>query len=223
MEKKQVLEQCYFCGNLTLMNVVGTHRYLYTDEDCDEFTGKSWVVFYEDTTWYMNSCPVCNNITLTKEYSNSEMIKGWGPGSCEKTVIYPIATFSAKDIPNIIKTAYESALKVRNIDNSICLIALRRTLESICKDKGAMGKTLYSMIKDLSDKSILPPILNGISDVLRELGNEAAHGSDIQHYKEDVDLMFEFTESIINYVYILPIKLSNIQAKLSQHKNKTTK
>lgn len=37
-------------------------------------------------------------------------------------------------------------------DTIICLMALRRTLEIICKDMGARGKTLEKKILDLTEK-----------------------------------------------------------------------
>ena len=218
MEKQQTVETCYFCGNTTLMNIVGVHKFKDKMLDYDDESGQSYIMLEEETTWRMNDCPVCKNVTLTKEYSNSDMEKAWGRGNSEKVVLFPTATFSFEGIPDGIKNAFEAALKVRNLDNSICLVALRRTLESICEDKGATGKNLYLKIKDLSDKSILPPILNDISDVLREFGNEAAHATTVKHSKTEVELMVEFTEAIINYVYVLPIKLSKIQSKMPMKK-----
>ena len=64
---------------------------------------------------------------------------------------------------------------MRNIDGAICAFAVRSTLEKMCKDKGEIKGSLYDKLKNLSKKGVLPPILDEIADVLRDLGNAAAH------------------------------------------------
>ncbi len=49
-------------------------------------------------------------------------------------VLYPTnERLNLSSLPQVIRSAYESALKVQNIDNTIRIIALRRTLEMVCK------------------------------------------------------------------------------------------
>ncbi|MCS1350285.1 DUF4145 domain-containing protein [Mechercharimyces sp. CAU 1602] len=67
-----------------------------------------------------------------------------------------------------------AALKTKNIDGAICVLALRRTLEMMCIDKGENNRNLYKNIQELSDRDILPPILDGMAGILREVGNYAA-------------------------------------------------
>lgn len=61
--KEQRLVQCYFCGNKTLMNIVGKHWNDY-DEYADVF--EQHLVFSERITWYMLECPACEKVTLLK-------------------------------------------------------------------------------------------------------------------------------------------------------------
>lgn len=89
----------------------------------------------------------------------------------------------------------------------------------MCKDKGASGKTLYLKLKDLSDKGVLPPILTEMTSVLRDLGNAAAHGDEREFSEELIESMIKFTNVILDYVYNLPDKLSEIQKQLSRTVN----
>ncbi|UHH08450.1 DUF4145 domain-containing protein [Bacillus subtilis] len=53
-------------------------------------------------------------------------------------------------------------------------MALRRTLEMVCKNKGAIGRTLHAKLNDLEEKKILPPLMGGLSKMIKEAGNAAA-------------------------------------------------
>jgi HJR/Mrr/RecB family endonuclease len=47
-------------------------------------------------------------------------------------VVYPVAErLNTNYLPSSIRSAYESALKVKNIDDTVCVIALRRTIEMV--------------------------------------------------------------------------------------------
>ncbi|MFD3447444.1 DUF4145 domain-containing protein [Microbacteriaceae bacterium 4G12] len=119
-------------------------------------------------------------------------------------------------MPNNVAKAFESALKVRQIDGEIYASAIRRTLEMMCKDKGEEGRNLYSMLKALSDKGMLPPILNDMSSVLREIGNAAAHADEDNFHHDLVPSMIEFTNIILDYVYNLPKQIKTIQDRISK-------
>ena len=102
-----------------------------------------------------------------------------------------------------IKDAFESALKVKNIDLKICSLALRRVLECICKERDAKGKKLEQMIEDMIDRGILPKMFNDACWIIRQLGNSAAHDEKSKFTIREVDSTVSFMQDIINYLYIL--------------------
>jgi Domain of unknown function (DUF4145) len=52
---------------------------------------------------------------------------------------------------------------------------VRKTLEELCRDRGAKGENLKEKLQDLGSKVVLPKeLLDGMDD-LRLLGNDAAH------------------------------------------------
>lgn len=57
------------------------------------------------------------------------------------------------------------------------------------------------------------------SDVLRILGNEAAHGDDINYDERIVKEMINFTQIIIEYVYVIPYRLGNIKKNIAKKKS----
>lgn len=205
MEKFELM-QCYHCGNKTLMKLLANCKNQGEEELIDEDE-----VYYWEDEYFIYVCPVCRKATIKLKHSNSED----GPDFYE-SVLYPYVNIENNYLPRSVKNAFEAALKVKNIDTSISLIALRRTLEMVCIDKGERNGTLYDKLKALSEKGILPPILDDMAKVLRELGNIAAHEEGVNFDQYDLENLYEFTETILNYLYKYPIELELIQHKLAQ-------
>ncbi|MPN46987.1 hypothetical protein SDC9_194586 [bioreactor metagenome] len=86
----------------------------------------------------------------------------------------------------------------------------------MCKGQGENDGDLYKKLENLSSRNIMPPILNDMATILRRLGNAAAHADEADFPQEVVRSMIEFTQTILDYVYVLPDKLESIQKKLSK-------
>lgn len=216
MEEKELRSHtCYHCGNQGLMRIEGEFSRKEGGPICDD---SGAVIDYdpvEKVTWQLLSCPVCNDVTLYKEVFNEEYGYQDVAEQC-----YPQITGQYDDfIPEHIKSAYEAALKVKNIDAPLCLIGLRRVLEAICKEKGAEGKDLSNMVKDLIDKKILPDMLDDACWVVRQLGNSAAHADQTDFYKYEVERATEFVGAIIEYLYVLPDRISRFKHRVENKLN----
>lgn len=205
MQEEKVL-QCFHCGNKTLMPLKAECKY----EDYDPECGLGETYF-----WYVFLCPVCHKITLEQQYNFSEEMEYNGKPIWHSNILYPEIN-SEIELPPSVKSTFEAALKVRNIDGSICALSIRRTLEVMCKEKGEVDGSLYQKLKNLSSKGILPDILDEMADILRNLGNSAAHADETEFSDDIVSSMIEFTKIILDYVYVLPNKLATIQKKLSK-------
>ena len=88
---------------------------------------------------------------------------------------------------------------------------------------GVGGATIFGaavgfLFKDLTKKCIFPPIINDASDVLRILGNVAAHGDDFEYDSSIVNEMINFTQIIIEYVYVIPYKIQQIKDTIDKQK-----
>lgn len=210
-ENMEIIE-CNNCGNETYMDIIGNHNVANEVYEYDQYSDKEYPIFNENTEWKLYLCPICNNVTLIKIYWNSQMQKG--PERFEqKEILYPISSYKNFGVPDKVSSAFNAALKSRHVDHSICLLALRRTLEMVCKEKEINEGMLGNKLKKMVEEGIIPPVLNDASYILKELGNEAAHGDDVTHTKSDVEDMIEFTEYILNYVYVLPYKIGKVQER----------
>ncbi|WP_139490644.1 DUF4145 domain-containing protein [Brevibacillus dissolubilis] len=205
---------CYHCGNKTQMRQIAH----FDKHETDSFLGFGElysVTFYTD--WDLYLCPVCDNVTLLKTSKNTEERDPQNLRLIPReSILYPNVSIDESGIPEKVKKSFEAALRIKNTEGTLCAIGIRRTLEMMCKDKEATGRDLYHKLRDLSNKGILPPIVNEMASVLRELGNEAAHGDEREFSDELIVSMIKFTHVILDYVYNLPDKLSGIQKHLSK-------
>lgn len=81
----------------------------------------------------------------------------------------------------------------------------------LCYDQGAEGRTLYKKLVDLSDKAIIPKVLDKVSHLIRDLGNAAAHEKDVEFDIHIINDIIRFTRIILDYVYVIPKELIRIQ------------
>jgi hypothetical protein len=212
--KGQVL-LCYHCGNKTYMELITNHN--HTDsEHIYEGDGTIVATVEFSKTWYFYSCKVCSNITVERKDWCSEVTEPNGSPIISSYIIYPQVTQKNESMPEGVFKAFEAAIKVRHIDGAICVLSLRRALEKMCKDKGANQRDLYQKLKYLSDCKVLPPIIDEMAYVLKQLGNAAAHADDIDFDDTIVSAMIEFTQIILDYVYNIPTKLKQVQDSLGK-------
>ena len=96
----------------------------------------------------------------------------------EMPTTYPAETvdFDATGLPPAVLTALDESIKCHAHQCYVAAaIMVRKTIEEICADQSATGKTLYERVEELGNKVALPkPMLQALHD-LRLLGNDAAH------------------------------------------------
>ncbi len=212
LQEKYLLQQCFHCGNEGLMEVVGDHYHLYGGAVLDSYGNLIDNNLQEKFEWRLLSCPVCKKVSLIENYSNEYDPKD------EIELLYPECNINYLGVPREVKSAFEAALKVKNIDTSVCLLSLRRVLEAICKEQGAKGNSLEIMISDMLEKGKLPSTMNDACWIIRQLGNNAAHADDIIVHMSDVEHTIGFLKTIMQYLYTLPEQMKELKEKLKKEK-----
>jgi len=205
-KRDQILLNCYHCGNKGLLNIVGQHEERFGGPITDPAGNQIDFEIEETFSYFLLSCPACRSVVLYQRDTDETMC-----GTYNDKILYPRNTTDLDGVPENIKRAFESAVKVESISEEICLLSLRRTLEMICKEKSAVGKSLPAMIKDLVDKKIMPEALNDACSIIRVLGNEAAHADKSSVAKHDVEEVIGFVETIIDYIYSLPNRIYRLK------------
>jgi len=208
---KEAIIKCFHCGNETLMRQTGEYKWGSNDVEHEDY---NFNYIYE-----MFVCPVCHKITLREIYGDEFMLE---PNHLDevrwystKTILFPTNRIDSNSIPSKVKEAFEAALKTKSIDKNVCLMALRRTLELILKEKGATKWSLKDKIEEIAKKGLLPDTLREVSSLTKLLGDSAAHDKDLEIDQYDVDSMAEFIQFIIEYLYIVPDKINTYKERLS--------
>ncbi len=216
MSKDRTIETCYHCGNTGVLDYKTTVVWKNEDIEYDYDGNVIYYTLIEHIDWNLYECPVCHNPTLIKEYNFD--VNEFSPS--EITTEFPRALLNKEGVPEEIFKAFDSAIKTKGIDLSICLLSLRRVLEMIAKDKNAKGKDLESKIQNLIDEKHLPEMLNDACWIIRQLGNDAAHADKVEFYEYDVECVIGYVAVIIDYLYSLPKRMNKTKAKIIERKPK---
>lgn len=210
-EREYRIQQCFHCGNKGLMRVLHQHKHEFGGPVLNGIDGD--IIRYDLTErfdWILLECPICNMVTLRQTYCDESTCFNID----EVKILYPENSVDYYGIPDNIKAAFESALKVKNIDTNSCLLSLRRVLEIICKDQGAEKNNLESMIKELLEKGKLPPQMEDACWIIRQLGNKVAHSDNVIIYSYKVDQTINFLETIMGYLYTLPKQMKELKSRI---------
>ena len=97
-----------------------------------------------------------------------------------------------------------------------------RTLEGICTDFQASGRTLKNKLEDLNTKGIIEMrLFDWADDVLRTVGNNAAHDVDKVVSREDASDTLEFTKAIMEYLYVLEAAFKRFKERQQEEEDET--
>lgn len=124
--------------------------------------------------------------------------------------------FDKENVPEKVLNAFQEAI-ISHSNN--CFIAsaimIRKTLEEICQNRSATGKTLYNKLEDLGNKIVIPKeLIEGMQE-LRLLGNDAAHiesNTFDEVGRDEVEISIEFTKEILKAVYQYESLLSKLRS-----------
>jgi len=155
-------------------------------------------------------CPRCDGPFLLQrtgeelgEYGSISSQVDWED---RRIVLYPSGLQEVD--PAVPKNIAHSYLGARRCffdasEYTAAAIMCRRTLEGICKHFEAKGGNLKSKLADLKTRGVIEARLHEwADDVLRALGNDAAHDVDMTISKQDAQDALEFTKAIVEYLYV---------------------
>lgn len=169
---------------------------------------------FDYTTWNIYYCPLCNDITLEKEYEFSEKYDYDHDGNMvlnkDFECLYPLVinnTEMSHNMPDDLSEDYREAQAVSGISPRSAAALLRLLLEKLCKKylieaKLIQGnKSLNDMIRILVKEGISDSIQKAC-DILRITGNDTVHAGtiDIRDDSKSVKLLFKLTNMVADYL-----------------------
>ncbi len=123
-------------------------------------------------------------------------------------------------LPEEIKSNYlESLDDYSNGCYVSSVIMCRRVIQKSCIDEGAKKKVLFDQIEELNiDKN-----LKKLAHKLRFWGNKGAHPDillDEKITEADAKIAIDFTEKFLQYLYIIPKEIEEIEGKAQKETDK---
>lgn len=119
-------------------------------------------------------------------------------------------------VPDEIAESYREAQRAfyKAAAYTAAAIMCRRTLEGICVEQGASGRGLSQKLDDLKKKELIDArVYEWANDVLRRLGNDAAHDYHQRISMEDAQDALSFTKALIEYVYVFTAAFENFKKR----------
>ena len=180
----------------------------------EDFGPDHW--FAWDNTYQIIQCQGCKSISFRQTHSNSEDCYPAGPDDDWETAIqenlYPSRVEGRKALEDAHLLPTKVGLIYDETQKALCDglrvltgIGLRAIIETVCKDRSAVGKDLNKKIDDLVTKGMLSKDGAAILHNLRILGNRAAH--EVQpHTQDQLALSMDAAEHLLEGSYIFPEK-----------------
>jgi hypothetical protein len=118
-------------------------------------------------------------------------------------VIYPSDTkVFGGQIPAPVKIAFEEAETCFKAGaHTASPLMCRRCLEAIAHDQNATGNGLIGKIKNLESKGVITKDFVDWFDMLRQVGNQAAHDVTAPVSLSDAKDTLDFTHAILEFIY----------------------
>ncbi|MDO9310496.1 MAG: DUF4145 domain-containing protein [Nitrosomonas sp.] len=161
------------------------------------------------------NCPRCQHATVVEE------IEKWSGYWTGPITVYPSTISGLSDlVPDNLRNSFNESASCFNAGSfNASAIMCRRTLEGLCLELGINERNLSLSLKTLGEMGYIEGSLIDWADALRIVGNEAAHNLNINISSLDAKDLLEFTEAILDYIYVFKKKFSEFKARRDAKKN----
>lgn len=146
----------------------------------------------EYTTWWIGICNNCQEPVLVKNNG-------------QKIYPHPLPSPTDTRIPDPMLEDINEAKLCFSIDAyRACAVMARRAMQNACINKGATKKDLVHQIIELQTNGIITKDLKEWADVVRWIGNDAAHPNMDPVQREDAEDILDLAEQFLHVLYVAP-------------------
>lgn len=174
----------------------------------DSYGNKGYVrAFWKadhSATWWIGVCNGCEKPVLVLNHG---------------AIVYPHPLPSPSDssIPQAIRDDLDEAKQCFSVSawRGAAVLA-RRAMQSAALDKGATKSRLVDQIEELKVKGAITLDLKEWADVVRWVGNDAAHPGGVPVTKDEAEAILELAEQFLNVLYVTPALAGVLRKKLGK-------
>lgn len=217
---------CGHCGNRAPMYVLSEIVERYDNDESDAL----------NTCYFVFRCSSCGGVNVVSEHNfidreyleirfpdlvttNSDEYQEYeyaveSAKYIQEFRLYPSDRRTFQHVPAQVERSYRTALKLLRVEPLACAVFIGRTLEFLCKERKAAGKTLEKMLLDLKNRGEIPDRILEIASSLRFFRNIGAHAdNEMNVSRRDAETLIALCEAILEYVYEAPAVLKAAQDK----------
>jgi hypothetical protein len=150
------------------------------------------ILYLGSDFWWIGICNACKQPVLVYN---------------EGVIVYPNPQPSPTDqrIPDFISRDLDEAKNCFSISAfRACAVMARRAMQNTCMDKGAAKDKLNDQLIELQTKGIITADLKKWADVVRWVGNDAAHPDKNDITEDDAKDILALAEQILHIIYVAP-------------------
>ena len=195
-------------------------------DDPDEPTA---FIYLGEVRYSARRCMTCRHASFwSKSFhegfstgSRSEQGAPWSP-------LWPIPPLLHDSVPDRVRKLYREATSIKKQSSNGFANLVRRCLEAICNDQGipstrpkkdgsgTVSISAADRVKELKSLRGFPDALARMADLIRLFGNQGAHesGNEPDVEASDVEVIDDFFRAVIEYVYVAPDKVQEIEDRL---------
>jgi hypothetical protein len=177
------------------------------------------MVEYE--TFELWTCAGCDKGTMAETWTADFALDEHGK-MIPSTTLHPRRSERSerlfKKLPKNLKAIYREVVEACNGRQTLlCAVGLRSLIEGVCVQQGVAGRNLGQKLDGL--KTQLPDSLVDSLHSLRFMGNEAVHDLEAPPI-EEIRLALDIEEDLLNYLYDLDYKASQLAKVRAERKGK---
>jgi len=198
--------KCPYCDNMAQFNFVDNKGHMFATQYAARIQPQDNSSSMQVIQIGVYKCCVCGCPVFIRRYGDG----------LAKEDLYPInIPSSSSSIPAEVREIYLEAMrcfsvKAWNATATMC----RRAVQECIVGKGGEGKTLFEQIDNLYEKRVIQDDLKEWAHAIRILGKDGAHADVASNVgEEEAKFALEFTEALLNYVYVLKAKLASRRQK----------
>jgi hypothetical protein len=199
---------CPHCGNRAPQRLVHRQEFFTSGYHLD---GRRAESDYE-AAYFVAVCDTCHEVLV---YLAEVHIPPDARFS-EAELMWPDSGRLPLSVPEIIRSCYEEAARIKNLAPNAFAVQVRRATEALCEDRGQTAGSLHQRLQKLAATGEIPAVLAEMTDLLRLLGNVGAHASSQPVRPGHVRAIDEFFRAIVEYVYIAPGKVREFRERLRE-------
>lgn len=161
------------------------------------------------------NCPRCQHAIFVEE------IEHWDGYWSDPKTVYPVDLSGlSEEIPEDLRNSFNEAAACFNAGSfNAAAIMCRRTLEGFCAELGVKKRNLASSLAALGEEGHIDGSMAAWANALRVAGNEAAHDASHNISRIDSQNLLEFTEAILDYIYVFKRKFEAFQQRRESNEN----